>query len=537
MSFDWSVSRFDETSRMKTLLLCKNNSEKANMLGLFALGSNKTELNSIRQIYQLSAKSPLLPVLVTREVNKLEEFFFTPSLGFAQGKERVYIGYTELLANDKQYKAWYDECIQLSDFCKKIAPGDKDISFYQLAAAHISMIAGDNTSSRSLLDLAKKGSLTALQQDQWALTNLLLTINTKKKIDANFEKELMPSIQWLEKKAKSDVEFAKFYRRLFLDILAAKYKSTDDKGSIKYILCSGVADKIQQDYIKNGWGYYAQTLHNIRRELSAKQAEELVQLMESKQLNVFEKFLISKSSFNKDDINDLVGSAWLRQLNFTEAEKWFKKVPSSYYQQELFQTYMTANPFADLMLDTHAPTKQDTIKYSKLSFTQKMLRLEKELAASAGKEKKASLHYELAKGFYHMSYWGNSWMLVQYSWSTTEVEYPRADSSFKNTVEYYGVKRAKKHYLEALANTANKNFQARCIFMAAKCDQKQVGNLPYFYSFDSQNEYNIALRNWISAFDKRNSFYSQLNRNFSNTPFYKEAFTTCSYLRDFVQKK
>jgi hypothetical protein len=164
-----------------------------------------------------------------------------------------------------------------------------------------------------------------------------------------------------------------------------------------------------------------------------------------------------------------------------------------------------------------------------MSFSQKMIRLQKELAATKDKEKKALLHYELAKGYYHMSYWGNSWLLVQYGWSGSEYEYEYKSEDFAKhyNPDYFEVKRAKENYLSALANTTNKNLQAKCIYMAAKCDQKQVGNLP---------EGNAATSEWLRDFDKRNGFFSRLGKDFTGTPFYKEAFNTCSYLRDFVRK-
>ena len=522
MSFNWCVNRFDEGSRKKTLALCKDKTEKASMLSLFALGSYKNELNSIVQVSLLAPQSTMLPVLVTREINKLEEFLFTPSLLFSQGKEKVYVAYTSYAANDKFFKAWQQEAAQLQEFCIKKAASSETKSFWFLAASHIALLTKNYPVSKNLLEEAKKNPLNEVQKDQWFLTNLLLTINAKPLIDAGFEKELLPSIQWLEKKATIDNEFAKFYRRLFADILLTKYKSTKNRNSFKYLLCLGVADKINQNFVKNGWGYYAQSLTVLRNEVRPEQIEELIKMIESKNLTAFETFLISNCRFNKDDLNDLAGTTWLRQYNFKEAEKWFKKVPAAYYVAEPFKTFLAANPFADLLLDTHAPTSEDTVKYTKLLFTKKMIRLQETLEASTEKEKKALLHYELAKGFYHISYWGNSWLMVQYDWSNAEYGYVR-----KSAPDYYDVKKATEHYRAAFTNTANKNFQAKCLYMAAKCEQKLMGPIPTDRA---------SHRQWLTAFDKRNSYYSTMVNSFTTTPFYKEAFTTCSYLRDFIEQ-
>jgi hypothetical protein len=537
LSFSFCVDRYDDAARKRALQLCKTNTDKANMMGLFALGSNKPELNTLQQMMQLDAEAAVIPVLLVREIHKLEEFLFTPSLAFAKGEKLTYINYNEIRPNSAEYTKWQQECKKFVAFCRNNAGNKKDKGLYLLSGSHAAMISGDAATARTLLDQSKAASLSPLQKDQWAMTNLLLSINSRKSIDANFEKELLPSLEWLEKKAGGDPEFGKFGRRLFADILAPKYRTTKNTASYKGLLCRAVADNFNEKYVKDSYGYYARARSELQSQTTAAEVQQLIKLMESKQPSGFDKFLISNASFDINDVNDVAGTTLLRHYNFTEAEKWFKKVPASYYREEPYKTYLAANPFADLLLDTHAPTKQDTVLYTKLSFTQKMIRLTNSLATTTDREKKALIHYELAKGYYHMSYWGNSWLLVQYGWQSGELSAEdRFDKSADVNPDYYDVKKAKSHYLDALASTLNKNFQAKCIFMAAKCDQKVglLGQLPYT-SGRSEEAQKKEYMDWLIAFDKRNSFFTQLRKNFNTTPFYKEAYNTCSYLKDFVK--
>ncbi len=537
-SFDFSVDQFKEEDRTKTLLYAKTNSEKANVYALFSIGNSKSSMAAIQQIKSLDPGSGILPALITREINKLEEQVLTPYLRQSINKENKYVGYTELNINSEQYRTWKNECKELSQFCQDMATRTGKRGFYFIAAAYCSIISGDLSNVKTLLEKAQTQPLTAMEKDQWQLTQLLLTINARQAIDEQFEKDLMPSINWMEKKAKTDPVFAKFYRRLFADLLAMKYKVANDKNSVKYILCSGVADKINEMYVKDSYGYYGQTLFTLRKFVPAQQVEELIRLVESKSLNAFEQFMVKNSTFDRDDLNDIAGTAWLRQYKFPEAEKWFKKVPASYYKKELFKTYMAANPFADLLMDTHRPTRQDTVVYTKLSFTQKMMRLEKDVTVVTEVEQKAKLYYELAKGFYQMSYWGNSWLLAEYSWSSSEAGYDNKDSSsFGNNSnpDYYLVNKSKDYYLLASSTSTNQNFKARCIYMAAKCEQKKYGEMPYYY--ENSAEYKSKVMEWINAFDRSTKYYSILQKQYSNTAFYKEAFTTCSYLKDFVNSR
>jgi hypothetical protein len=536
MSFDWCVKRFDESSRKACLAICKTNEEKANMLGLFLLGSNLQELPALKKIYQLSPKATLLEILATREMNKLEEFYFTPALQFQQGKKEAVINYNTINRTDTSFLQWQNEAKEFTVFCQQAAnqKTTTNKSFYSLAAAHAALIAGDYAASRKLLDDAKKLSLSPKLQDQWAMSNLLLTINAKETIDPAFEDQLLPSIQWLEKKAATDQEYGKFYRRLFADLISAKYQKANN--TVKQLLATGVADWASKGFAKDGWGYYGDhALSMLRYDLNAQQVEQLVQLMESKKLSAFDKYLVSHNSFSKDDVNDVAGTAWLRQFDFATAEKWFSKVSPAYYKSETYTTYLAANPFADLILDTHAPTNQDTQKFTKLSFSHKMWGLEQEIKTNKEPERLAKAYYEMAKGLYQMSYWGNSWLLVHYDWSGNDgLKGP--NEAQPGDKEYFGVYKAEEYYLKANSLTQDKNFKARCLFMAAKCDQKQIP-VPSWSQFKDYKDYDKATEQYAKSIRVNKQYFPLLAKDYSTTAFYKEAFNTCSYLKDFVKKK
>lgn len=542
LSFDWCVKRLDERSRKNALALCKTDEERAHMLALFALGSNEPEPAVLEAVFKSIPKAPVLQVLLTREVHKLEEFLLTPGLQFENGKEEARIFYTEYTKGDDNYNRWMTDCNQLIRFCQSAAAQQSDKVPFLLAAAHAAVITRQSALAKELLEAAKKETQTSLQKDQWAMTNLLQTINTTSVPDAAFEAALLPSLQWMEKKAAADKEFARFYRRLFGDVLAVKYNNAPENLRFKSKLCYGLADAIQAKYLQDGWGYYSNALQILRQESTPREVEQLIALMESKKPSAYDQFLISRNSFSRNDINDLAGTAWLRQYKFREAEKWLAKVPASYYAVEPFKTYLAANPFADLLLDTHAPTKQDTVKYTKLGFSRKMIALEKQFAAQADKELKAKLAYEMAKGYYHMSYWGNSWLLVQYSWSSGEAGEDAYMSDSKAAaprgvnLDYYTVRMARDWYSKAEKLSANKNFQARCVYMQAKCAQKEYSNIPWFYEYE-QKTYQRELNKYLLDFDREFGYYSRMKQQYSNTPFYKEAYNTCSYLKDFLSVK
>ena len=82
----------------------------------------------------------------------------------------------------------------------------------------------------------------------------------------------------------------------------------------------------------------------------------------------------------------------------------------------------------------------------------------------------------------------------------------------------------------------DKNFKARCLFMMAKCVQKQIRQQQYSDFGNNYNKYDEAGKNYWYLF-KNNKYFPQFIKEYGQTAFYKEAFSSCSYLRDFVQKK
>ena len=84
--------------------------------------------------------------------------------------------------------------------------------------------------------------------------------------------------------------------------------------------------------------------------------------------------------------------------------------------------------------------------------------------------------------------------------------------------------------------SVDKNFKARCLFMMAKCSQKQVQRPLYSDYTSNWNQMEVAEKAYWPKF-KYNKYFPQLIKEYGSTPFYKQAYNSCSYLRDFVKRK
>nr|MBP6687553.1 hypothetical protein [Lacibacter sp.] len=141
--------------------------------------------------------------------------------------------------------------------------------------------------------------------------------------------------------------------------------------------------------------------------------------------------------------------------------------------------------------------------------------------------------YQMANGLYQSSYWGNSWMLQEYSWSGNDgLTATTGKETWKK--EYYAVFAAEQYYLKAKELTADKNFQARCLFMAAKCSQKQT-IVPSYEAFPNYDEFEKANMLFAKSI-QQNKYFPELIRNYKQTKTYQEVFNSCVYLKDYVNR-
>lgn len=533
LGFKWSINT--ETDRKEYLAYCKTNDEKAAMLALFAMGGSDNELATMKSIYQLNAGSEELEVLAVREINKLEETYFTPTLKKEKGGSTFYYFWDDDRI-DSIATAAKKETKELTSFLSEAGNNKlvKNRGLFETGAAYTAYMMKDYVNAKKHLAAAEKMNLTKKVKDQWTLTNILVTINEKEKIDATFEEQLFPSLIWLEDRVKNEKpvpagyyelrQWKKIYRDLMSEILAKRYHQSGEYH--KEALCIGAADIIESPDAADR--YYNKGVEYMRNNLASKDVENLYALLTTKQRNKFENYLIKKNSINAAVVTEFAGTAYLREYDYANAIEWFKKSPD---KKSLL---IHKNPFIDLLYDQEEQlTKELKFSTSKLAFAETMLLLVKQAATDQTNASK--YYYKIANGLYNMTYYGHTWELVQYYRGGTDgYHIPKDATAFKK--EYYGCYSAQAYFEKAMNASSDRNFKARCLFMMAKCSQKQISKPAYSDFNYNWDQLDAAEKLYWPKF-KKNRYFPQLVKEYSTTPFFKEAYNSCSYLRDFVIKK
>ncbi|MEO7306631.1 MAG: hypothetical protein ABIR78_03860 [Ferruginibacter sp.] len=524
LGFRWAVD--SKADKKDYLDMCKNDKEKASMLALFTLGSTNNDLDNLKEIYRLNPANEELEVLVVREINKLEEKYFTPALQKQNGGSAFYFTWTQSDADSIINDAG-KEVQALSTFLHEAAGSGsvKNAGLIEIAAGYASYMIRDYANAKKYLAAAEKMQLTKKLKDQWALTNLLITISEKDKIDGAFEEQILPSLKWVEERVKNEkpveVEYwqlqqwRSIYRNLMSEIIAKRYHEQGDLG--KETLAIGAADWIVSGSL-NGINF-------LRNSLMSPDVEKLYALLNGKQPNKFESYLFTHNSVTKKEVIDFAGTSYLREGDYANAIAWFNRAAD--------KNGINKNPFADLLYDREErlPAEKN-FSITKLAFTQEMQKLQQQTKQPA---LAAKAYYKMALGLYNTSYYGHTWELVQYDRSGSDGYYiPEKATGFQK--EYYGVFKAHDFFEKAMKASTDKNFKARCLFMMAKCAQKQIRR-PQYEDYASNYDKMEADEDIYFKNFKANKYFPQFVKDYSNTAFYKEAFSRCSYLRDFMKKK
>lgn len=538
LGFWWATNRADASLIPAYTALCKNNNEKAAMLGMFAMHGSSYKLAEMGQVYALNPASPLLPLLATREINKLEESYLTPTLGKEKGGKALYITWAWREEEAEGKPPALTQLNKTITFFTTLMADNAALnrSVYAAGAAYLHLMKKDYAGAKTVL--AKTAGLQpdAKVKDQTQLINLLIAANEAQSITKEQEAALLPSMKWLVQKAKTDADYRPFCRNFFSEILAQKYEQQAD--AARAALAYGMADLPYVSDGENDYYVYTPAINFVQEEMATEALLKLYGVMASP-FTETEKFFVQNGSVKRNAVIDVIGTAHLRDRAYAKAIEWLSKiakpeplVETQYNYQTGKETTVKIDPLHDYLNDWQRYSKTAPVAYTKLTLARKLQELQGKINAKPTGDEASKLFYQYASALYNMSHYGNSWAAVAYGRSGTD--WNTGNYKLPWQKEYFGVYEARTWYQKAYDAALNKEFKAACLFMVIKCAQRQVVMPEYDYKNEGAAEKAAA------AFDRlfmANPLFGKFKTEFGTTKFYQYAYNRCSYLRDFVGKR
>ena len=541
------------------LKYAKTDNEKANIWAINGFGNAENSTESLNKVYQYEPKSQLNGTLLVREVNKLEQALIETSDVAKIGYNYYFSEGAGAKYKDSIKKVNLKELNEIRNFAVKLATEKKypQPELGTLTAAYLSWMENKDFMASNYLAILKPDKLPERLRDQYRITDLLIKAKNIKKGNPFNENELLPTLKWLDEKRFAEdrtkpneqqyyydydganKRFSRTTRNFYQQILAPAYLNMGDTAKAALAMVKGdlCYKTLKENSLFKNMSY--QTTTFWQKYLSPKSMKGLADYKTKTAGNDVTALLAAAlNQLKNDDFYELYGTTYLRTHQYDKAVQMFSLVsanykyfsPENWYGDEN-NAKLYANPFIETINDY--PKKYGSAKapITKKAFASQMLQLQK--LSVSDKKNAATYYYKMANAIYQTGYYGNSWFLISYDWSTYDNSAP---AKYVYDGDYKKAQTAKAWYLKARSLSTNADFKAKCTFMLAKCLQKQIIMNAHPLSFAYYDKTDVKWKNFIKA-NYNNPYFIELRLNYNKTPFYQVAAGECSYLSDFIKPK
>ena len=463
----------------EALQQAKNKTEIANVYAYASIQKVDKNLDYLKEIYKKNPKSEILGFLLLREINKIEDWVYTP----------YYSNYSP----STEYKYWSDDNDKITTETLRTR-SENDRLYAQEVLDFIQSIVFKSTQNPIVWEAAQI-NLQFLTRKYRDCLQLITTFEKAHKTDKSLEQIekikalcitanqengkaiIKPEIHNTILKYKNDERFIFALGRE----LEFKGNSTDG-----IALISLLETNLETGYDTSDveWqGNRIQTSGNLEVfysyfdyldfVYSAKDVQTIIDKLNSGFTSEFEKGIYSKLLKDKDYLKDLLGTKYIRENQLDNALITFKSIDEKYW----FENYnawergnysegysFDQNPFYDFKhTETFIEHKEKFI-VTKLSVTQHLIKYTN-LAYNPKTKDQDYYYFLLANCYYNMSDYGNSWMMRRYRSYSYYEKYNVENESYIDEIEYRNKIKALAYYKLAYQNAKTAKFKALCLRM------------------------------------------------------------------------
>lgn len=473
--------------------LCKNDQEKSALLSLVAFKNPGRALNELEEIAKLNPASELLELLLIREINKMEDWYFTDR--YTDYGTGISTACWECDAFDfikeKNFQSDKKYLKDFIDFSEKIMENRlvHNRELWLSSLAYMNYMLEDKKQTERYLNLASSHAQSPAIKAQIAVISTLNLVKNNSVWNKSFQNKLMNSVLELEA-LKSDIyNYERFNSQLMLAI-SRKYLE-EGEVVLAALFESKVGNEVYERY--SSWGSHAyQAFDLLNQNADSEDLDDLFELWNKSGKTKLEKYLLADLEPLKWRLTDLRATQYLREDKLETALEIYETIPDSiwevynwelhyYYNQELDD-----NPFESNLFGRDYDNDRENA-YTKPAFVKEIIRLKKELEGNS--KNKARTALKLGNAYYNMAYNGNSYYYTEYAWSVYE-----ADDFGRDQTEYYSSKRALEYYELAETLAPNETYAAFCHCLQLKCKRDAYYNLEYWKDKAEQDWTNFIVK-------------------------------------------
>lgn len=538
----YSLMDMDEVRKIAQSYPDKQYAQLANIiLGLSNTGKG---LDLIQKIQKEDPDNHYLPLLISREINKLEDWIstnkylqFYPELRlneFYKRKNQIDTSFSYYYQSQLQEDANYLE--ELLRYLNTISLGENVIrkNFKEIAQIHLLNMAGYfREASLMIKNINKDQTEDAITQINY---EKVISIAQLYDIKTQRAKDLM---------ALSLVSIELGKQRSFTDYsrLPDENPQPTEQALYPYNIDPQIFVYLGRLYIEKGHRYEGalllqtaalkQTINEyghyyyydsnaysgiafLEKYFEPEDVDSVIMLKAKPFKNQFETYMAATAFCSDEMYLDLKGTLLLRRGRYEEALAVFNQISDDFWAKNYeFAQYLPSTP---IYLNPHIPIDLIQEKSGEYSMPSKKLIVKDllELKNKVNQPNATALDwYRYANALYNISYHGTAWMAYAYGKSILEnntnpwwadnykfVHYRLHPSPENNPDNYYGLKDAMEAYRQAIGKAGMSEVGAAAAAMLALCHKVSA---PYYYY--KSNPYDLR-----PAPASENIWYQELNR-------------------------
>jgi len=558
------IKILNEAGKDSVLPYMQTNHQKALALAAFAIRYPAYSLPAIEKIYVLDPHNKFVPLLVTREINKLEDWLLTGDYTELEepASKSIYSDDTELENHFKHQSLVSDSIYALKLRNWLVAATGNGESDFTLAMSlcHLDFLLKDYASAEALCNKVLQGAdKNSPEYLQAKINTVVISCQLKQGFDEGLREDIYSLLIYLDKinKARPIIDYndfigdAKDALLVYLGHAALKMGSITDA----CLLLSGTdkpwgeyraADVKSAYFILYEYGR-PEDFDALLAILSKPAKSNYENYFASRKADFYGDFTLSEhfddgatnftqhnNYWNVNKVLDLKGTYYINRDSLEQALATFKQVPASFWKDSanLYNNYLIGDPFSVNVYDPGEWNSGDSSYKNnpdKKIFVEKLLTFKRREAKETNPEIKAKLNFIIGNSYYSMTYYGKFWLMSKLWWNRNDFdEYPfKPDPSFD--AHYYEAERAAVYYRRAFNITKNaKKAAFYCMYLTACANNKKYYLKNIKDNKEGRGSYDFVNDKYI--------FKNLLKAKSGSEDFYDKLIKECPLYVDFKRK-
>lgn len=523
------VQLFANKSTEDYIARATSDRQRATLLVMRDLQHPGRALQDLERIAAWDPGNSHLPLLLSREVNKLEDWLLTPPLTGYDAAIRLWSGSADGLSAADVARADLAYLREVQAFIARILPqtATEQRPLLLLLDGHLGFIAGDMPAVRVAMERLEKEPLASAEVRAQARVDLVLSgIMASPKLTDATRADLMDLITLVNTSPVLAANSRMMLDQLHL-YLGKKLIARGEMAEGAFLLA-----RSERSYSSSVSSYGANSRHVVFEQAEPADYDRMIALLEKPDKTPFEQYLtgtedhrdgwafdaerVAGAELTRNKLLDYKATWFLREGQLEQAAAVFELIPDEFWTGYPYAMFAEDDPFVVNIEDPHNYSKGDSARYNKRTIVERMLALQHE--AVRDPSKRALNNYLLGNAWYNMGWHGKYWIMSRIGWSMWEMSQWRdRETTSPGDADYFGSQRAQRHYRIAMEAAKDPVLKAMACRMADECQRN-------WWAFSGEGGMDEAM----------NPFLGQLTDAKSQEAY--RAIEDCSGYADFVAR-